>query len=223
MSTKASMAETANIGENALARFAKGPFDNFKEDAEFSPVDAIVEEILGRLGCLRRNQIIVDVSSNVDDKDVIQNSIKLMRDHEMRVIHVAETAKDMSEFYFRSLENEITNGAPVEEILKKKNIPKEFPLLCIDTSVIDIDYTPLVVVSAVDASVDPWTDGANGFKETTEAWKDKGYSCVAMAEKFLVFLRTDTVGKVGVKNIVLRNPPMLFDWKANGKDARFHL
>ena len=131
MSTKASTAETANIGENALARFAKGPFDAFKEDAEFSPVDAIVEEILGRLGCLRRNQVVVDIISDYSSI-VLQNSIKLLRDYDMRVIHITEYPKDMSEFHFSNIETEVQNGVPVDEILKKKNVPKEFPLLCID-------------------------------------------------------------------------------------------
>ena len=221
MSTKASTAETANIGENALARFAKGPFDQFKEDAEFSPVDAIVEEILGRLGCLRRNQIIVDIISE-DGSVVLQNSIKLLRDYDMRVVHITEAPKDMSEFHFSNLETEVSNGVPVEEILKKKNVPEEFALLCIDTATVDIPYSPLVIVAKVDTSVNPWESGKGGFKETTEAWAEKGYSCVAMAEKFIVLIRTNDATKAGVKNIVLRNPPMLFDWKAHGKMVGFH-
>jgi hypothetical protein len=220
MSLKASSAETANIGENALARFAKGPFEQFKGDAEFSPVDAIVEEILGRLGCLRRNQIVVDVGS-ADDKFVVPNSIKMLRDYEMRVIHITETPKDMGNFYFKNIETEIANAASVEEILKKRNVPKEFPLLCIDTPVIDIPYSPLIAVTTVDTAIDPWKDGDGGFKETTEAWADKGYCCVAMAEKFIVLIRTDDATKVGVKNIVLRNPPMLFDWQVHGKNKGF--
>jgi hypothetical protein len=220
MSLKASSAETANIGENALARFAKGPFEQFKGDAEFSPVDAIVEEILGRLGCLRRNQIVIDVGS-ADDKFVVPNSIKMLRDYEMRVIHITETPKDMDSFFFKNIETEIANAASVEEILKKRNVPKEFPLLCIDTPAIDIPYSPLVVVTTVDTTIDPWHAGKDGFKETTETWNDKGYTCVAMAEKFLVFLRTDNTLKAGVKGVVLRNPQMLFDWKAHGKNGGF--
>jgi hypothetical protein len=222
MSLKASSAETANIGENALARFAKGPFEQFKGDAEFSPVDAIVEEILGRLGCLRRNQIVIDVGS-ADDKFVVPNSIKMLRDYDMHVIHITETPKDMSNFFFKNIETKIANVASTEEILKKRNVPKDFPLLCIDTPVIDIPYSPLVVVATVDTIVDPWKDGKNGFKETTDAWAEKGYTCVAMAEKFLVFLRTEDIVKAGVKNIVLRNPQMLFDWKVHNKMTGFHL
>ncbi|AGE59702.1 hypothetical protein ATCVTN60342_259L [Acanthocystis turfacea Chlorella virus TN603.4.2] len=221
MSTKASTAETANIGENALARFAKGPFDAFKEDAEFSPVDAIVEEILGRLGCLRRNQVVVDVISDYSSI-VLQNSIKLLRDYDMRVIHITEYPKDMSEFHFSNIETEVQNGVPVDEILKKKNVPKEFPLLCIDTATVDIPYSPLVVVATVDTTLNPWESGKNGFKETTEAWAEKGYSCVAMAETFIVLIRANDATKAGVKNIVLRNPPMLFDWKAHDKNVGFH-
>ncbi|AGE50119.1 hypothetical protein ATCVCanal1_248L [Acanthocystis turfacea Chlorella virus Canal-1] len=221
MTTKASSAETANIGENALARFAKGPFDSFKEDAEFSPVDGIVEEILGRLGCLRRNQIIVDASAgSAGNVDLVQNSVKLLRDYGMRVIHITETPMDTSDFYFK-LETEFTNGASVEEILKKKNVPKEFPLLVIDTSTINIPYSPLVVVTTVAPSVDPWQEGKDGFKETTAFWESKGYCCVAMAEKFLVFMRTELSAKVGVKNVVLRNPQMIFDWKAHKKPVGF--
>ncbi|AGE49101.1 hypothetical protein ATCVBr0604L_259L [Acanthocystis turfacea Chlorella virus Br0604L] len=221
MSTKASTAETANIGENALARFAKGPFDAFKEDAEFSPIDAIVEEILGRLGCLRRNQVVVDIISDYSSI-VLQNSIKLLRDYDMRVIHITKYPKDMSEFHFSNIETEVQNEVPVGEILKKKNVPKEFPLLCIDTATVDIPYSPLVVVATVDTTLNPWESGNNGFKETTEAWAEKGYSCVAMAEKFIVLIRTNDATKAGVKNIVLRNPPMLFDWKAHDKNVGFH-
>ncbi|AGE56580.1 hypothetical protein ATCVNEJV2_289L [Acanthocystis turfacea Chlorella virus NE-JV-2] len=221
MSTKASTAETANIGENALARFAKGPFNAFKEDAEFSPVDAIVEEVLGRLGCLRRNQVIVDIISEYSSI-VLQNSIKLLRDYDMRVIHITEYPKDMSDFHFSNLETEVLSGVSVEDILKKKHVPKEFPLLCIDTATVDIPYSPLVIVATVDTTLNPWESGKNGFKETTEAWEEKGYSCVAMAEKFIVLIRTDDATKVGVKNIVLRNPPMLFDWQVHGKKVGFH-
>ncbi|AGE53472.1 hypothetical protein ATCVGM07011_257L [Acanthocystis turfacea Chlorella virus GM0701.1] len=220
MSTKASSAETANIGENALARFAKAPFDAFKEDAEFSPVDAIVEEILGRLGCLRRNQVVVDIISDYSSI-VLQNSIKLLRDYDMRVIHITEYPKDMSEFHFSNIETEVQNGVPVDEILKKKNVPKEFPLLCIDTATVDIPYSPLVVVATADTTLNPWESGKGGFKDTTEAWAEKGYSCVAMAEKFIVLIRTNDATKAGVKNIVLRNPSMLFDWKAHGKNTGF--
>ncbi|AGE57599.1 hypothetical protein ATCVNTS1_287L [Acanthocystis turfacea Chlorella virus NTS-1] len=222
MSTKASTAETANIGENALARFAKGPFDAFKEDAEFSPVDAIVEEILGRLGCLRRNQVVVDIISE-DGNIILQNSIKMLRDYDMRVIHITEFPKDMSEFYFSNLETEVPNGVSTEEILKKKNVPTEFPLLCIDTATVDIPYSPIVVVATVDTTLNPWESGKGGFKDTTETWAEKGYSCVAMAEKFIVLIRTNDATKASVKNIVLRNPPMLFDWKAHGKMVDFHL
>ncbi|AGE55594.1 hypothetical protein ATCVMN08101_279L [Acanthocystis turfacea Chlorella virus MN0810.1] len=222
MATKASTAETANVGENALARFAKGPFDAFKEDAEFSPVDGVVEEILGRLGCLRRNQIIVDASSGEKGSvDLVQNSVKLVRDYDMRVIHVTETPMDTSDFYFR-IETEFTDGASLADVLEKKKVPKEFPLLVIDTPTVDIPYSPLVVVTTVDTAFGPWHEGRGGFKETTEFWAEKGYGCVAMAEKFVVFVRTDLSTKVGVKNVVLRNPPMLFDWKANGHVTRFH-
>jgi hypothetical protein len=221
MSTKASTTDTSNIGENALARFAKGPFDQFKEDAEFSPVDAIVEEILGRLGCLRRNQVVVDIISE-DGNIVLQNSIKFLRDYDMRVFHITEAPKDMSEFYFKNLETEIVNDSSVEEILKKKNVPKEFPLMCIDTPTIDIPYSPFVMVTTVDTTVGPWHEGKHGFKETVESWAEKGYSCVAMAEKFLVFVRTDKTLKAGVKGVVLRNPQMLFDWKAHTTMVGFH-
>ena len=145
----------------------------------------------------------------------------MLRDYDMHVIHITETPKDMSNFFFKNIETKIANVASTEEILKKRNVPKDFPLLCIDTPVIDIPYSPLVVVTTVDTTVDPWKDGKNGFKETTEVWNDKGYTCVAMAEKFLVFLRTEDTVKAGVKGVVLRNPQMLFDWKAHDKNGGF--
>jgi hypothetical protein len=181
-----------------------------------------VEEILGRLGCLRRNQIVVDASSGVEGKtNLIQNSVKLVRDHDMRIIHVTDTPMDTSDFYFK-IETEFTNGAPLADVLAKKNVPKEFPLLVIDTPTIDIPYSPLIVVTTVDTTIDPCTEGEGGFKDTTEYWSGKGYSCVAMAEKFIVLLRTELASKTGVKNVVLRNPPMLFDWASSGVNTKFY-
>ena len=203
------------VGENALARFAKKPFDDFKENSEFSPIDGILEEILGRLGCLRRNQRIVDVGSPVEGVE-IPNSIKLMRDHDMVVLNVNRIGDDTQEIEkeFRNL-IVATNvfDEPLDDILDKHMIQKEFSLLNIDSSTIETTRRPYVVSVVINPSTHPSLDFEDGFKKTMEFWKEKGYTCITMVEKYVIFVRDDLVKQLNIKGVFLRNPELCFDWK----------
>ena len=205
------MPDELTVGENALARFSKGPFDKFKSDAEFSQVDGIVEEILGRLGCLRRNQRVVDVGSNQ-----IHHSHKLLRDHEMTVLNIARVRDDLEDLEkgYRSLTVDFNMfNENVEDIMKKHGIPDEFALLCLDSSTQETSSRPCVLVATINPSMNPSCDYPDGFKATNAFWNDKGYDLVAMVDKYVVYTRSDLTTTAEVKGVVLRNPAMLFDWK----------
>jgi hypothetical protein len=199
------------VGENALSRFSKGPFDKFKLYAEFSPVDAIVEEILGRIGCLRRNQRIVDVGSNQ-----INHSHKLLRDHEMVVLNIARVGddlKDLEKGYRNLIVHFNMFNESVDDIAKQHGIPNEFPLLCLDSSIQKMSFQPYVVVATINPSTRPDCDYPGGFKATNAFWNDEGYDLVAMVDKYVVYIRSDLTNTAEVKGVVLRNPTMLFDWR----------
>lgn len=205
-----------NMEENALARFAKKPFDPYKKYSEFSPVDGVVEEILGRLGCLRRNQIVVDVGKT--EEDILPNTFKLLRDHDMRVVHISdygEGTKDIEKEFKNFVVAVNVFGEHVDDIMKKLSVPAEFALLCLDSSVVETEFKPNVIVSTIDVEVDPEIDRYGGFKSTVEFWNDKNYTLVDHGGKYLVFVRSYLVFNIGVKPVVTRNPSMLFDWKAH--------
>lgn len=207
------MSTQGNVGENMLANFSRGPFDKFRDSCEFSPVDGITEEILGRLGCLRRNQRIVDVSSPVGGLE-IPNSLRLLRDHEMCVLNIARSGDDLKELEkeFRNLTVCINADKQLQDILLASGIPKEFALLSINSATVDIDYQPYVVVATVNPAILPTVDYKDGFKATNSFWGAKGYSPVAMAREQIVYIRKDLTTSAEVKGVTLRNPDMLFDW-----------
>jgi len=207
------MSTQGNVGENMLANFSRGPFDKFRDSCEISPVDGIVEEILGRLGCLRRNQRIADVSSPVGGLEII-NSMRLMRDHDMCVLNVARVGDDLEELEkeFRNLTVKITNGEPLDDILSASGFPNEFALLSIDSSTVDTKFRPYVVVSTINPSIHPSASEVGGFNATNVFWSAKGYSPVAMACDNVVYIRSDLTTSAEVRGVVLRNPDMLFDW-----------
>ena len=210
------MSTQGNIGENMLSRFSKGPFESFKNDCEFSPVDAIVEEILGRLSCLRRNQRIVDVSSPIGGLEII-NSLRLMRDHEMCVLNIVKPDDDLEDIKkeFRNLTVHVNeSNDKLDNILATNGIPKEFALLSIDSATVDTEFCPYVVVSTVNPAILPTVECQGGFKDATSFWNAKGYSPVCMAREHVVFIRNDLLSSAEVKGVVLRNPDMLFDWNA---------
>ena len=197
---------TENLGENALGRFAKGPFEDFKQNTEFSPVDGVIEEILGRLGLLRRNQIVVDVR----DDGIIPNSMKLLRDHDMRVINISKSGENVD-----ALEREFRNfvvsvnvfSEHIDDIMIKLRIPNEFPLLVIDSNIVDTDFEPCVVVSTIQQE-----NIHEEFKTAVDFWTNRKYTLVAHGGQYLVFVRDDLTTRIEVKPVVKRNPSMLFDW-----------
>ncbi|AGE56226.1 hypothetical protein PBCVNEJV1_214R [Paramecium bursaria Chlorella virus NE-JV-1] len=198
------------VGENALARFSRGPYDAYKADSEFSPVDAIVEEILGRLGCLRRNQRIVDMG-----KPDVPNSLRLMRDHDMVVLNIASIGDDsyiQKEYKNLTVEINMFNKK-IDDIMREHGVPKELAFLSIDSGTIVTEYRPLVVAAKINPSTHPSSDYPGGFKHTNAFWNDKGYVLAAMADKYVVYVRSDLVKEADIKGVVLRNPDMLFDWK----------
>lgn len=207
------MSTQGNVGENMLANFSRGPFDEYKEDGEFSPVDGVIEEILGRLGCLRRNQRIVDVSSRVGDLELM-HSLRLMRDHDMCVLNVTRVGDLLKDFEkeFRNLTVKITNDEPLDDILNASGFPKDFALLSIDSSTVGTEFRPYVIVSTVNPSIPPTANEVDGFNATNVFWSTKGYSPVAMADDSVVYIRNDLTTSAGVRGVVLRNPDMLFDW-----------
>jgi hypothetical protein len=196
------------VGENMLERFAQGPFDTFKKDAEFSPVDGIVEEILGRLGLLRRNQQIVEVGS----KSII-HSHKLLRDYGMKVLNVAPIDMETSPEGFKNLtvKTNIYNEK-IDDILYENCVSK-IALLCIDSSTLEISYDSPVVVATINPSTHPDSDYPDGFRSTNAFWKEKGHVPVAMINRFVVYIKGELTTECEVKGVVLRNPDMLFDWK----------
>lgn len=68
--------------ENSLTKLARGPLHAFKGHC----IDEVLEEILGRLGCLRRNQPIW-----VSDHEKLHVISKLITEHRMFVTTCKET------------------------------------------------------------------------------------------------------------------------------------
>jgi hypothetical protein len=68
--------------ENVLAKFAKGPFSKFKEGG----LVGILEEILGRLRVLRRNQCILIQSD--------QGCGRLFEEYQFHVVHINDVKTD---------------------------------------------------------------------------------------------------------------------------------
>lgn len=193
--------------QNMLALFSRGPFEDFKS------VNSIVEEILGRLGSLRRNQIVVDIGMTEEI-----NSLSLMKDHDMRIIRMLDLGQTIDQLTGLERNIAIVNnvlGEHMDDILKKHNIPTEFPLLIIDSSTIETEYNPIVIVSTIDIDIDPTTDRCDGFKSTVDFWRNKNYIPVANRKQHLIFVREDMTSRAGVKGVILRNPLMIFDFKAH--------
>jgi len=68
--------------ENVLAKFAKGPFSKFKEEG----LVGILEEILGRLRVLRRNQCVLIQSD--------QGCGQLFEEYQFHVVHIDDVKND---------------------------------------------------------------------------------------------------------------------------------
>jgi len=68
--------------ENVLAKFAKGPFSKFKEEG----LVGILQEILGRLRVLRRNQCVLIQSD--------QGCGQLFEEYQFHVMHIDDVKTD---------------------------------------------------------------------------------------------------------------------------------
>jgi len=212
-----------NASDNMLARFARKPFANF-EGGEFSQVGNTVEEILGRLCVLRRNQRVVDVGSPIDGME-IPNSFHLMRDHEMYVLNIARPNDDLGavEKEFKNFTVHKTDTIDIDDILNEHNFPVEFALLSLHTkekNERDLwttmnNYKPYVVVIPIEPRIAPHCDFGGdrpGFKTMNEFASAKGYTPVAHSGNLMVYVRNDLLTMAGVKKIALLSPDMFFDW-----------
>ena len=169
--------------EIALARIAKGPFSKFKEGGIYS----ILEEIMGRLGVLRRNQRVVNIKcpTTVDSYACFQ----LFEEYELVVVDIVNTDK-----------------LHIGKVLQENNFPTEFPLLMIDTldAWIRTEYKPLIVAIKL-----PEVTLAE-YNKSVEVSTDLGYIPVALTEGVVLFIRHDLANEAGVKGINRRNFDILF-------------
>jgi len=210
---------------NMLAEFVKGPFVKFK-GGEFSETEGIIEEILGRLGCLRRNQRCVEIGA--PDGIAIPNTFNLMKNYEMHVLSVetqfdAETdiAEIEKEFRITVVKSDVDN---IENVLEENGIPKEFAVLSIDANGLEYDifektnFEPLVVVVPIDPKIRPTeiqTPGSGvraSFKTMNDMASNKGYSIVAHAGCSVVYVRDDLIKNLHIKGFHRRSSEQLFDW-----------
>jgi len=166
-----------------LGRIAKGPFSAFKEGG----FGCILEEIMGRLGVLRRNQWVL----NIKYPTTMDNyaCFKLFEEYEMNVVNVVNT--------------ETLN---LEQALQENNFPTEFPVMMIDTldTWIRTEYKPLIVTIKLSEVT------INEYKKSVEISAYFGYIPVALAECTVIFIRHDLANDAGVKGINRRNFDIIF-------------
>ena len=169
--------------ENALARIAKGPFSNFKEGGYGS----ILEELMGRLRVLRRNQRVLNIKypTTIDNYACSQ----LFEEYELNVVDVVNT-----------------DNLHLGKVLHENNFPTEFPLMMIDTleTWIQTEYKPLIV--AIKLSEITFEE----YKKSVEVSSDLGYIPVALTESTVLFVRHDLANEAGVKGINRRNFDIIF-------------
>jgi len=210
---------------NMLAEFVKGPFNKFK-GGEFSETEGIVEEILGRLGHLRRNQRCVEIGA--PDGIAIPNTFNLMKNYEMHVLSI-ETQFD-AETDIKEIEKEFritvvkTDVDNIENVLEEHDMPREFAVLSIDANGLEYDifektkFEPLVVVVPIDPKIRPteFQTASVGVRASFMTMNDmaikKGYSIVAHAGCSVVYVRADLIKNLHIKGFHLRSTDQLFDW-----------
>jgi len=168
--------------ENALARIAKGPFSNFKEGG----IGCILEEVLGRLRLLRRNQRVLNVKhpSTMDNYACFQ----LFKEYEFHVVNVVNTDK-----------------LHIDQALQENNFPAEFSVMMLDTLLwVPTKYNPMVVAAKLSEVT------FDEYKKSVEIATDLGYIPVALAEGVVIFIRHDLANEAGVKGINRRNFDIIF-------------
>ena len=169
--------------ENALSKIAKGPFSNFKEGG----LGSILEEVMGRLRVLRRNQRVLNIKypTTMDNYACFQ----LFEEYELDVVDVVNT-----------------DNLHFGKVLQENNFPIEFPLVLIDTpeTWVRTEYKPLVVAIKLSEVT------LEEYNKTVETSVDLGYIPVALTEGVVVSIRHDLANEAGVKGINRRNFEILF-------------
>jgi len=183
--------------ENVLGKFSKGPFDDFRHGD--TPEEGVVEEILGALGSLRRNQWIVELGYGDRPKfasfaPIHEFNVLLVREDveptDVRGIH---TARDIESCSFPADPAAISFYDDAYAAWERS------------------DARPLVVVARIDPSVPPGTSGPTTFTGMVELGARKGYVPVCHADG-LVFVRDDVVKRLCIPNVNFRNPERLFEY-----------
>jgi nitrogenase molybdenum-iron protein alpha/beta subunit len=186
-----------------------------------------VEEILGRLGVLRRNQWCVEVGS--PDGIPIPITLELADEHEMNVLAILTHLDDEKDFELvKDRKNvfvkKIDTIDDMDVIISENKLPEDITVLAVDTNGLEYDlwkrmekYRPFVVVMPTDPTIPPGeiqhaSEGVYAsFTVMNELAASKGYTLVAHTGS-VVYVRNDLLKELGIKGINLRNIDMLFDW-----------
>lgn len=224
------------VGENELTRFARGTFDKYRKNVySQNGEDGVLEEVLGRLGMLRRNQWAFECGAL--DGVQFSNTLNLVEKHGFCVLAVEGDATKFVELErtAREVRGMVAVRAWLEldrdtigELLAQHGVPKDFALMSIDIDSFDYQawrnldptYRPVVVVIEVDSSFppgerqvhDPEKAGSmTSFTSMLELGRSKGYTLVAHTGN-MIFVRDDQVPRLGMKMVDIRRPDKLFCW-----------
>jgi len=209
---------------NMLAEFVKAPFAKFK-GGEYYENEGIVEEILGRLCCLRRNQRCVEIGS--PDGICIPNTFNLMKKYEMYVLSIETEFDPQTDIKEIAEEFRIdyvkTTADNIENVMEEHGIPEEFAVMSIDMNGLEYElfekmkYKPYIVIVPVDPKIIPTetqqaTVGVRAsFKTMNDMARKKGYMPVAHSGT-IVYVRQDLIKNLHIKGFQLRSTDHLFDW-----------
>lgn len=184
--------------ENVLGKFSKGPFDDFKH-GDASRDEGVVEEILGALGSLRRNQWIVEIGYGDRPKFA-----SFATEHEMNVLIVDPRDNEWD-----------IRGIQAAPDLDSCAFPADPAVVSFFTNAYDAwknaATRPLVVVARIDPSVPPGVSGPTTFTGMVELGATKGYVPVCHADG-LIFVRDDVVKRLHIPTVNFRNPERLFEY-----------
>ena len=184
--------------ENVLGKFSKGPFDDFKHGD--TPEEGVVEEILGALGSLRRNQWIVELGYGERPKFA-----SFAANHEFNILLVRHDVEPTD-----------VRGIETARDLRSRTFPQDPAAISFFENAYETwelsDARPLVVVARIDPDVPPGVSGPTTFTGMVELGARKGYVPVCHADG-LIFVREDVVKRLCIPNINFRNPDRMFDYK----------
>jgi hypothetical protein len=169
--------------ENVLTKIAKGPFSKFKEGG----FGSIIEELMGRLGVLRRNQRVLNIKypTTMDNYACFQ----LFEEYELNVVDVVNT-----------------DNIHIGKVLQENNFPTEFPVMMIDTlgAWVQTEYKPMIVAIKLSEVT------LEEYNKSVELATGIGYLPVALTEGTVIFVRRDLSNEAGVKGINMRNFDIVF-------------